>query len=86
MTDPRQDERERVAREFVETLLAQDVCLSDAECTIVQRMALILLKSTEADMLEEAANEINDVSWWHMTVPLEAFQNWLRTQAKERRS
>lgn len=72
----RQAEREQQARDAVETLLSQDVCLSEGECDIVQRLILILLADTERATLERVcafADEVGD----YETL------DWCEGQAKE---
>ena len=49
MTPDRRAALEQVAKEFVETLLAKEVCLSDAECTLVRDEALSLLAELKKD-------------------------------------
>ena len=70
MTDLRPDEREQQAREFV-----ANYSLGDN----VNRL-VVLLKATEAAVLEEAANEVVFHAY------AKDFAIWARNQAKERRS
>jgi hypothetical protein len=58
MTDPRQDERERVARAFMDRhrLLGFEGCLKAIPDSV--RALAELLKATEAAVLEEAANMV----------------------------
>lgn len=72
-----QAEREQQARDAVETLLSQDVCLSEGECDIVQRLILILLADTERATLELVASETRRFTSGG------AVAQWCKQQAKE---
>ena len=91
MTNPRQDERERVARAFMDRhrLLGFEGCLKAIPDSV--RALAELLKATEAAVLEEAAKVCESWIIRHdqgasgISI-LAIVANQLRDQAKERRS
>ena len=83
MTDPRQDERERVAQKCIRDTeeVWNRVCHIDDEThAALVRNITNLLKATEAAVLEEAANEVVFHAY------AKDFAIWARNQAKELRS
>ena len=83
MTDPRQDEQERVAREIADRLNRMEAIEYDGYDEFLdaqQAVVLLFLKATEAAVLEEAANEVVFHAY------AKDFAIWARNQAKEGRS
>lgn len=74
------------ANDVVETALSRDVCLSEAECSIVREVVLVELMRVErevwgrvVDRIEsemEKENESTDDQIWEM-------RDWLRAQQQE---
>lgn len=90
MTPDQHAALEHAAKEFVETLLAKEVCLSDAECTIVRDAALSLLAAQRAAVLEDAAKYVCRYNCDHnhgkkATVACDEIEEWLIQRSQERR-
>jgi hypothetical protein len=92
MTDPRQDERERVAREIADRLNRMEASEYDGYDEFLdaqQAVVLLFLKATEAATLEEAAEIVIshtcDNEFCECSAVANAAEN-IKNLAKERRS
>lgn len=79
----RKNELYTKANEIVESILARDVCLSEAECVIVQEVVRVALLEVEREVLARVNRYYSNQVHYDMDDYPDKFVTWLRAQQQE---